>query len=111
MKCENKFIVSKKKCELSDKIALDLALVGDSLGSYDLVSEFLKCEEKVLTSVLEMILKREPELDDFKRLTKLYYTGYTNYELAFDGVKIGSVDINHTNNNFGYEFTPHIDWS
>ena len=50
------------------------------------------CHEKVLKDVLRQLLKREPVLEDAKRLTRYTYQGvFEYYDLAFDGVKVGRV--------------------
>ena len=59
------------------------------------IKSILVAETKVLKWILCQALKREPELGDFKRLTKTTYdchyaSGYY-YHLFFDDVEIGQV--------------------
>lgn len=71
-----------------------------------MLEDFIKIiknkEEEILMGICRKILKREPEITDAKRLTKIYRDGEPlNYSLAFDGVVVG----NFTFIQIGCEFT------
>lgn len=71
------------------------------------ISKMRDNEEQVLKTVVKQILKREPVIEDAKRLTKMFYEGEPlNYDLAFDGVKVGKVVFDITGINWGITFHP-----
>lgn len=82
------------------------------LNRESITDMFLKCEEDVLKNVLQQILKREPELEDAKRLTRGFIHGKNDgYLLSFDGFSIGEIKYTYPdyltkNTGFKIEFIP-----
>lgn len=75
-----------------------------------------KMEEDCLKKIMRQVLGREPIPTDFKRLTKYTYEGRPDeYQIGFDGEKIGTVKYNfgnqfyfnrNTESRISIEFTP-----
>lgn len=71
-----------------------------------ILDQILEIHENILKEVLRQILKREPVIEDAKRLTRYEYEGvFDYYDLAFDNVKIGRV-ITSGNKNYKITFEP-----
>lgn len=60
-----------------------------------LIREINKQEEGVLRQVLSTLLGREAVNEDAKRLCKRYNYNPLEYDLFFDGIKIGRVERTH----------------
>jgi hypothetical protein len=72
-----------------------------------LINEFRKMEEDLLKKVVFQITKKEATVEDAKRLTKFYYEGEPlNYDLAWDGVKIGCVVFGNEQFKWSVTFHP-----
>lgn len=75
------------------------------------VNEMIKCEEAVIIRVLSDLLHREPTIEDAKRCTRIYNTphkglGYTPYNLAYDNIILGVIDIS----DYKVTFTPSVNF-
>jgi hypothetical protein len=61
---------------------------------------FIETKEKVITQVLTNILKREPTVDDFKKVTIVIKENAFCYEyLVYDNFKIGTLKIGYSDKN------------
>lgn len=70
-------------------------------------SAFLRAEDKVVKTIAEKCLGRDPKIEDAERFSKIHHeTDPLKYYLAFDGVILGSI----TKNQCGVEFVPHKDF-
>lgn len=76
----------------------------------NILQSYRDAEEKVLKDVLKNLLKREPSIDDAKKLVRVFENGVHDwYHLGYEGVELGIVKYNYyspVSNSAGVEFVP-----
>ena len=68
-----------------------------------------KCEEDCIIKVLTKFLGREPIIDDFKRVCRIFNDGvYDKYVLGYDYKNLGTIQYLYEGNTFEVNFIPII---
>jgi hypothetical protein len=73
----------------------------------DFVNMVRQKEEDLIKQLIFQITGREATIEDAKKLTKFYYPGEPlNYDLAYEGSRIGYVRFDMNGPNYTITFTP-----